>query len=414
MDIINSRTSATALPLSPPLRTAIAVGIAAMTCVVQAGAAQAGETKVGETAVTWGGYVKFDVLYSSFSEGEVAQSTSRDLYVPATIPVSSGGGDRYSVLDAHAKETRLFIKTETPLDNGMKLGSHIEFDFIVNQGAGTEVVTNAYNPGLRRAFLTYGNWLAGQEWSTFQNLGAIPETLDFVTFPTDGTVFIRQPQVRYTLGDFAIAAENPETTVNAGGTVSAKNDSQLPDVVGRWGMKVGADGNFTIAALLRQLSADDADNPATPADDSLDTSTMGFGVSASGKVALGPSDDIRFMLTTGDGIGRYVGLGISADTAVDGDDLDAIGVMAGYVAYRHAWTSQLRSTATLSSFRADNDTDFTGTGVTKSVVSGSVNLLYSPAKKLTVGAELRHAERETEAGADGSLDRLQLAAKYMF
>ena len=43
-----------------------------------------------------------------------------------------------------------------------------------------------------------------------------------------------------------------------------------------------------------------------------------------------------------------------------------------------------------------------------------MNLLYSPAKKLTIGAELRHAERENEAGADGSLDRLQFSAKYMY
>ncbi|MEQ1438340.1 DcaP family trimeric outer membrane transporter [Fontimonas sp. SYSU GA230001] len=406
MDRNNRRITATQRPL---LRTALALGVAALT-----GTAQAGETRVGDTALSWGGYVKLDVLYSSFSEAEVAQSTSRDLYVPATIPVSSGGGDRYSALDFHAKETRLFVKTETPLDNGMKLGSHVEFDFIVNQGAGTEVVTNAYNPGLRRAFLTYGNWLAGQEWSTFQNLGAIPETLDFVAFPTDGTVFIRQPQLRYTLGDFAFAAENPETTVNAGGSVSAKNDSLLPDLVGRWGMKLGEDGNFAVAALLRQLRADDTDNPATPANERLSANTLGFGVSASGKIVLTPSDDLRFMLSAGDGIGRYLGLGISADAAVDGGDLEAIGVMAGYVAYRHAWTSQLRSTATLSSFRADNDVALTGGGATKSVVSGSVNLLYSPAKKLTVGAEYRHAQREVESGADGSLDRLQLSAKYLF
>jgi len=385
------------------LKTALASAAA-----VLAGTAHAGSVKVGETALSWGGYVKLDVLYSRFSEGEVPQSTARDTYVPSAIPVSSGGGDSYDVLDFHAKETRLFVKTETPLDNGMKLGSHIEFDFIVNQGAGNEVVTNAYNPGLRRAFLTYGNWLLGQEWSTFQNLGAIPETLDFVAFPTDGTVFDRQPMIRYTAGSFAIAAENPETTVNAAGTVSAKNDSQVPDVVARWIGKFGAEGNLGLAGIVRQLSVDDA------ASGGPDATTVGYGISASGRIPLGPRDDIRFMANWGEGIGRYIGLGIAADAAVDGDDLEAIGIVAGYVAYRHAWTDQWRSTVTVSTFQADNDVALTTDGVTKSVVSGSANLLYSPAKPLTFGVEYRHAEREVESGADGALDRLQFSAKYLF
>lgn len=385
------------------LYTAIAASAAAIT-----GAAQAGDVKFGETTLTWGGYAKLDVLYSRFSEGEVGQSTSRDLYVPSTIPVSTGGGDSYSALDFHAKETRLFIATKTPLENGMTLGSHIEFDFIVNQGAGTETVTNAYNPGLRRAFITYGKWLLGQEWSTFQNLGAIPETLDFVAFPTDGTVFDRQPMIRYSVGDFAVAAENPETTINNAGTVSAKNDSQLPDLVGRWVTKVGDGGNFGVAVILRQLSVDDTSGGG------IDADTIGYGISASGKVPLTARDDIRFMANWGEGIGRYIGLGISADAAVDGNDIEAIGIVAGYVAYRHAWTDQWRTTVTASTFQADNDVALTTDGVTKSVVSGSVNLLYSPTKKMTVGAELRHAEREVESGADGSLDRLQFSAKYVF
>jgi len=383
------------------LRSALAAGIAC-----GAGAAHAADAKIGGTTLTWGGYVKLDALYSRFSDGELAQSTSRDLYVPSTIPVSQGDGESFSALDFHAKETRLFLTTASTLENGQKLGTHIEFDFIVNQGAGTEVVTNAYNPGLRRAFLTYGNWLLGQEWTTFQNMGAIPETLDFVAFPTDGTVFDRQPMLRYSSGDFAIAIENPETTVNVAGTTSAKNDSVLPDVVGRWIAKTNGGGNIGVAAILRQLSANDAGG--------LDADTPGYGISASGKFPISASDDIRFMATWGEGIGRYLGLGISADAAVDGDDLEAIGVFAGYIAYRHAWTGQWRTTVTASTFQADNDVALTTDGVTKSVVSASINLLYSPVTNLTFGGELRHAERETEAGADGALDRFQFSAKYVF
>jgi hypothetical protein len=400
---MNSNDANIHLPTRVPgwLRGALAAGL-----VCGAGTAHAGEAKIGETALSWGGYVKLDVLYSRFSEGEVAQSTSRDLYVPSTIPVSMGGGESFDALDFHAKETRLFLGAKTPLENGVMLGAHIEFDFIVNQGNGTEVVTNAYNPGLRRAFITYGNWLLGQEWSTFHNMGSLPETLDFVAFPTDGTVFDRQPMVRYSSGNFSFAAENPETTINTAGTVGAKNDGRVPDLVARWVTPLDGGGNFGIAGIARQLSADDAGG--------LDATEMGYGVSVSGKLALGPNDDIRFQANWGDGIGRYIGLGISADAVVDGDDIEPIGIVAGYVAYRHAWNPKLRSTITASTFQADNDVVLTGDGVTKSVVSGSVNLLYSPVAKITFGAEYRHAEREIESGADGSLDRLQFSAKYVF
>lgn len=364
---------------------------------------------VPPTTVTWGGFVKLDVLFSRFSEAEVAQSTSRDFYVPGTIPVSAGGGDSYSVLDMHAKETRLFIKTDTDFGEAVgKVGSYVEFDFISNQGPlGSEIVTNAYNPALRRAFLTYGNLLIGQDWTTFLNLGSIPETLDFVAWPSEGTVFGRQPMLRYTSGAFAIALENRETTVlpNGGGPVAATSDGMLPDVTARFGFKAGS-ADLALAVVGRQLTIDNA--PAT------DDDQVGVGVSVSGKVGFG-QDDIRFMLTTGDGIGRYVALGTSADAVLDANgELEAIGVSAGFLAFRHVWSEKVRSTFTVSTFQADNDIALTGTAVTKSVQSFSANLLYSPTPKLTFGGEFRRAERENEADAEGSLDRLQFSTKYLF
>ena len=104
----------------------------ALAAVLAVPAVQAGEARIGDTTLTWGGYVKVDALASRFSEGEVPQSTSRDFYVPGTIPVSAGGGNAHTSMDLHAKETRLFVKAETPVE-GHKLGGYIEFDFISGQ-----------------------------------------------------------------------------------------------------------------------------------------------------------------------------------------------------------------------------------------------------------------------------------------
>lgn len=395
--------------------TALAVALAAPAV---SNTVQAGETKIGDTTLTWGGYVKVDALTSRFSEGEVAQSTSRDFYVPGTIPVSAGGGDAHTSMDLHAKETRLFVKAETPVE-GHKLGGYIEFDFISGQinstingiasGGGNEIVTNAYNPALRRAFITYDNWLIGQDWTTFQNMGAIPETLDFVAFPSEGTVFGRQPQVRYTMGGLSVALENPETTLQGTG---ATGDGRIPDLTARYNFKAGS-ADLAIAGLLRELRVDNDAVVGPPAVAARKDSAIGGGLSFSGKIGLG-KDDIRFMLSGGDGIGRYLALGTATDTVADGDGIDTVPVYAGYIAYRHPWSDKLRSTATVAYFSADNDVALSGTGVTKTVQSASVNLLYSPVTKITFGAEYHHAQREVESGADGNLDRLQFSAKYMF
>ncbi|MES2886206.1 MAG: DcaP family trimeric outer membrane transporter [Pseudomonadota bacterium] len=393
------------------LEAQLATEKAARASPPSAAAAKPAEVKLGETKITWGGYVKADAIYSSFSEGEVAQSTARDFYLPNGTPVSNGSGKRRDFTDFHAKESRLFVKSETMLD-GHKLGTHIELDFIVNQSAtANEIVTNAYTPGFRRAFITYDNVLVGQEWTTFLNLGSLPETLDFVAFPSEGSVFVRQAQARYTLGSFQFAVENPETSVlpGGGGAVAGAGDAVLPDFIARYNLKLGA-AELSLSGLVRQLKLE---NPAAGATAAVDDKTTGAGVSLAGKITFG-SDDLKFQLTTGEGIGRYMALGTSADAVLSAGELDAIGITGGYLAYKHAWTPQWRSTITASALAIDNDTARTGTGLTKKVQSASINLLYSPVAKLTFGAEYRHAERELENGQDGDLDRLQFSAKYSF
>jgi hypothetical protein len=367
------------------------------------------------TTFNWGGYAKLDVIYSSFSDAGnnappgVAQGVARDFYVPGAIPVSDGTatGLRRNYLDMHAKETRLFLSTQTDVGTAHKLGGHVEFDFIsgqINQGvvgAGTEAVTNAYNPALRRAFVTYDKWLFGQDWSTFTNLGAIPETLDFVAFASDGTTFVRQPMIRYTHGPLEVSLENGNTTVVG---IGLTNDNVAPDLHLRYRLKSGA-ADLAVAAVVRQLK-----ERTTGVDDT----EMGYGLSLSGKLGLGARNDIRFMVNGGSGVGRYLALGTSSDAAVDANgQLEALDVMNAYLALRHAWTSQWRSNLVLSAFKADDNALLAG-ATTETMNTVALNLLYSPVAKLTIGAELRHGERETISGLDGELSRLQFSTKYIF
>lgn len=383
----------------------------------QASAPTDGFTVAG-TTIKVNGFIKANVIVSSFDGGALAgNSLGRDFYLPSTIPV--GGIEESTRFDAHAKQTRLAISTATPVGTSTLKGL-IEADFQVTPTAGSERTTNGFQPSLRRAFVNVDGFLPGQllvgtEWSLFQNVGALPETTDFIG-PTEGTVFVRQPQLRYTqpLGkglSLAVSVENPETaTITPLSPALVENDDdRVPDVVARIGYTAGF-GEVSIAGIVRQLSVDEgvADGDAT-----------GWGVSAAGKLLFGPKKqhDLRFMITAGQGLGRYLGLNFAPDgiyVPVAGGGLETVDNLAGFAALRLAWTTQLRSTF-MGSFQ---DTDYpdaiTPFTANANAWSAAGNLFYTPLKGFDFGLEFRHGERELVDGRSGALDRGEFIAKYSF
>lgn len=360
---------------------------------------------MGETQVKFSGYVKFDAMVTKTEHGEHGQHSfiARDFYVPSLTPVS--GESEGAKLDAHARQTRFIFNTTTPMDNGKTVTGHLEFDMMSTAG-GDERITNGYSPSVRHAFFTYDKWLFGQTWSTFMDVSSLPETVDFIG-NTDGAIFVRQAQVRYTRGPWQFAMENPQTTVTplGGGDRIITDDARVPDLVVRYGMK-GDWGNVNIAGLARELLYDTG---------AVSDSAMGYALSVSGKLALSNKDDLRFTINTGDGIGRYLGLNTFNDAVVTGPaELESITATGGSLAYRHWWNDKWRSSVILAAAQADNDSAYTGTGVNKSTKSGAVNLVYQATNKVLLGVELRQATREIESGADGDLTRLQFTAKYDF
>src|SRR6056297_319182 len=166
-------------------------------------------------------------------------------------------------------------------------------------------------------------------------------------------------------------------------------------------------GHLQIGGMLRQLELEDA---ALGVDDN----TTGWGLSLSGKAMLG-RNDVRFMILGGEGLGRQVALNFANGAAItDTGELEAIGTLGGFVAYRHWWNQKWRSNAVVSYMEVDNPVRFTGTGVSESNWSGQINLLYSPVPPFTFGIEYLMAEHELENGLDGRLDRVQFMAKYAF
>lgn len=373
---------------------------------VQQAAAQSDGFRIGDHTVKFGGFVKVDASASSYSGGDPANGDAlREFHIPGSIPI--GGADEDTATDFNARQTRFWLTTDG-LVGGHKVGTRLEMDFQTLPGTADQRTTSPANPALRRAFVTIDNWLIGQEWTNFQNTAVLPESADFIG-AAEGTVFARQVQVRYTRGPFSVSVENPETTVTpfGGGARIIADDNSLPDFTARYAL-ARPWGDLQFAGLLRQLKYQ---NPST----SIDSTATGWGLSASTKIKVGAKDDLRLMVTGGEGIGRYVGLNFSNDAVLDASgELDAIGVVAGFAAYRHVWAPGWRSSLIWSAQSVDNDTSVTGLVVNRSAQSVHANLIWSPVTAFDVGAELMFADREIESGASGDMTRLILFAKYGF
>lgn len=352
-----------------------------------------------------GGFIKLDALSSAYDDGDLpAGSIGRDFYLPGLIPVDGESEGRDT--DFHAKSTRLNLTVTSDID-GRELRGFVETDFMVGP-EGDERVSNSYQPRLRQAYASWGNWLFGQTWTTFQDVSALPETLDFIG-PVEGTVFVRQAQVRYSRGNWQLALENPETTITPSGEASriSADDGSLPDAVLRYSVANGW-YSWSVAGLLRELAYEEPEL-------AVDDTTTGFGVTFSAKLTLGARNDLRFMITAGKGLGRYLGVNLVNGAALEANGkLEAVESASGMISYRHFWSDKWRSNLSLASFKADHSVAPISGDLTEAARSIHVNLLHSPVESFTIGAELIAAERDLENGRSGSMNRVQFSAKYEF
>jgi hypothetical protein len=293
------------------------------------------------------------------------------------------------------------------------LNTHVEFDFY---GAdGNESVSNSHGFRLRHAYATLGNFLAGQTWTNFMNPAALPDTLDFGG--AVGQIFDRQAQVRWTQafgasavgtgGQWSIGLENPETVVQIPGGASFRaDDDRIPDLTGQVLFNTSM-GKISVHGLVRQLRVDSAATPAAV------SQKWGSAVSVAGVIPAVGKDDFRFTASAGNAIGRYSD-GFFPDGVLGSDGQIRLPKQWGWFpAYRHYWFDHLRSNLVLSTASESNPAGAPAS-TNKSTASVHVNLIWSPVANSDLGVEYIHADRKTEDGLKGSLNRLQASAKYAF
>ncbi len=352
------------------------------------------------TKLDVGGYVKLDVIYNDHSAGNNNQNNIE--FSPNGIPLENTGEEDEANFVMNGRESRLWVKTETPTDGG-PLKTHLELDFDTNTG--NQAVSNSHAGRIRHAYGTYGNWLLGRTWSAFMYLPGLPETNDFGG-PT-GDIFVRQAQFRYTHplaggGNLVVSFENPETAfVPAGGSLTVVDDDTAPDVVVRYNAS-----SWSVAALMRQLNVEEG---------AVDESATALAIQLGWSLGLGNGDKFQGIISAGDGIGRYGSLLGHPDAYIDNSGgLEALSTVQGFIAYQHKWSQDTRTNIVLGYTKADDPSELAASDFNDNSQSLHVNWMWDQTKQLRHGIELIHGERETYSNKDGELNRVQWSSRFMF
>lgn len=358
-----------------------------------------------DTSIGIGGFVKLDTLFSNVGMGENKFGNQRLEIAQIPVgPVPRGDDDQISL---HAKESRFWFKSFTPTQWG-NINTYLELDFYGDAG------TTNYTPRLRHAYGSLGNLLAGQTWTTFLNSQAIADTLDNGN-SVGSVLLLRQPLLRWTQPfslaglamDWQLAAEAPRSRVWDAATQNMRSvsNSHYPDGVARLNFYPRW-GNISLAALGRQLKF-------TPALTQTEQSVWGGAVSVAGKIDTFDADNLRFMLSYGNVLGRYAANDFFEDGVITAaGELEPLVSYSGLLAYQHWWDKSWRSTLALGFTRADQP----GFAALANQEAQSIhaNLLWNPIMQTTIGLEYIYANRELTNGQSGELQRVQFSTRFNF
>lgn len=331
---------------------------------------------------------------------------------PGSIPIAGdpsgiNADTREGKFNITAQTSRFGVKTMTPTDAGV-LRTKLEFDFY-KYGALNSGYTNSYNPRLRHAYGELaGDWgtlLVGQTWSTFMNLDALPETVDFNGHGSGQLA--RQAMVRYTAdlgaaGSLAVAAEDPATLIS-GGPQSNPNLDTRPDLILAWS-KAGDFGSVGVQLLSAGFAYDD--NAGTTA------KKNGFGYSVGGMYKLTGTDTLLGNFTGGKGISRYVPSAnynpevFNAGTG----EIELTKVAAWTAGWAHAWSDTVRTNLSYGSTKMS---DVQGVGNEK-INLAFANVFWGVTRNVEFGFEYAAGKRELTDGSSGKYSRVQASAHYSF
>ena len=352
------------------------------------------------TALTFSGFIRASAIHDFDGISSPTQFVVSDIVVNGQ---PTGQPSDRTTFTANA--SRFVLSSSTPLQKG-KLSTFLSWDFLDNTTSSKAALRFRQAWAQLDNFVLGGDLRMGQAWTAWDDLGALPETMD-IKGP-NGAQKKRQPLIRWAR-DFQdkytlwIGLENPSYKITNGDTESA-----WPDTVvslkwqGDW-------GHLKPALIGRQIKGDGSNSGSDTA--------IGWGTQLAGKIKvplLSEKDNFKFQVVYGSGIGSYNNDKDYDDALFNnGGDLKTINSFQGYSAFQHWWTGSLRSSAVFGWVDVDNRDAQSDDSLNRTLYTAG-NLVWSPYKQVDIGIEYLWGKRENKNNDDGTANRIQATTKVKF
>lgn len=363
----------------------------------------------GKPGVEFYGQAMLDAIYDAGRMHPDWRATLRPSQIPITCPGSPGcGGDGTTLLSV--RQSSLGFKTFIPTALG-PIKTDLSVDLFGTNG-GTQV-------HLLDAWVESRMVGVGQTYSNFMDIDGLPDIIDY--WGPSGMVFVRTPQLRFVPFvqpgmQVAITLESPSSAIDAGRLARVDpalgegitGNNRAPDLVASFRLERDW-GHFRSAAILRELGYHNTES----IDGKPSGTRTGYGLNLAGAFSFGGKDHLSWQVAAGRGIASYINDG-GVDLA-PGANLraEAVGSVGWLLYYNHGWNDKWSSSIGYSEHRQNNTGGQLATAFHKGSYS-SVNLLYTTARNLTMGAELLWGRLEDKMGASQVDYRLQYSTKLTF
>ncbi|SHO59496.1 hypothetical protein A8938_0132 [Algoriphagus zhangzhouensis] len=344
-----------------------------------------------------GGYLKADLLY------DFDGTTDKSQFLMSTIPVE--GQDAYGnegYVYFLAKETRVNIDIRRFSDNKIPLKLFVEGDFFST--------TNQFR--LRHAYITAGDFIIGQTWTTLSFLESMAFMIDFAA--GDALFGGRSVQIRYqkqvsekvkiAAGLEYLGALGIENSNGFDGQANLRLPLIALRIDYRW--KTGV---LFLGSSLAELRWDGG---STGPEDQV----LQFDAVIAGRQYIGKNNYFTYNISLGNASGEniiaFAGSSANAVLNKEGklDPIPAKSIMFGFM---HRWVEGLESNFNYAYGWLDAPESRAPFALKRGGV-GHLNLIKHFDQNFSIGGEYMWGAQRTSNDAFGNAKRFQLMAKFEF
>ncbi|MFD1316467.1 DcaP family trimeric outer membrane transporter [Namhaeicola litoreus] len=344
-----------------------------------------------------GGYAKVDLIY------DFDGTTDKSQFLMNSIPVEGEpefGNEGY--ISFLAKETRINIDIRRFSENKIPLQLFIEGDFFTEN--------NRFR--IRHAYITAGDFIIGQTWTTLSFLESMAAMIDFAA--GDALFGGRSIQIRYQkdISNKIMIVAGLEY-LNSLGIENANNllgqpNVKLPLLALRLDYKWKS-GVLWLGSSIAQLRWDGGNEG--PSDQ---IAQIAFVVA--GRQYIGKNNYFTFNLNSGNAYGENIisFAGSDANAVLDENgQLEGIPALSAMVGFMHRWAPGLESNFNYAYGWLDAPDSRADFALKRGGV-GHLNLIYHFDKNFSIGTEYMWGAQRTANDAYGSAHRIQSMAKFEF